>query len=171
MSLGPRRALLAALAALLLGACALLAEPSRIAPGTPEAQVLATLGRPTAQYPAAAGQPARLQYSSQPAGQRVFNLDLDADGRVARVEQALQEGLFAQRIQVDHWRRADVLREYGPPARVEAVHNFKGQIWVWRYALGPSWRLLFIDVDPEGVVRGWSLGDESVADQIEPGSR
>ena len=165
------RAALAVVAAALLGACALLADPSRIALGTPEAQVLATLGRPTAQYPAAAGQPARLQYSYEPAGQRVFNLDLDAEGRVAHVEQALDEGRFARHIQTDHWTRADVLREYGRPARIEAVHNFTGQIWVWRYAVGPNWRLLFIDIDPAGVVRGWSLGDENVADRIEPASR
>ncbi|CAM5779019.1 hypothetical protein ACFOHU_15160 [Ottowia pentelensis] len=171
MSARAARVVLAAVAALALSACALFADPSRIAPGTPEAQVLATLGRPTAQYPAAAGQPARLQYSYQPSGQRVFNLDLDAQGRVTQVEQALDEGRFARRIQTDRWMRADVLREYGAPARIEAVHNFKGQIWVWRYAMGPVWRLLYIDIDPEGVVRGWSLGDENVADQIEPGSR
>ena len=171
MSARAARAVLAAVAALLLGGCALLAEPSRIALGTPEAQVLATLGRPTAQYPATDGQPARLQYSYEPAGQRVFNIDLDAQGRVARVEQALEEGRFARHIQPNHWRRADVLREYGPPARIEAVHNFTGQIWVWRYAVGPNWRLLFIDVDPQGVVRGWSLGDENVADRLEPASR
>ena len=76
-------------------------------------------------------------------------------------------GLFGQRIQPNHWTRQDVLREYGPPARIEAVHNFKGQIWVWRYLEGPTWRLLFIDIDPAGVVRGWSTGDENVADEIQ----
>ena len=30
--------------------------------------------------------------------------------------------------------RADVLREYGPPARTMGVHNFDGTIWIWRYA-------------------------------------
>ena len=165
------RAAGAAMAAALLGACALLADPGRIAVGTPEAQVLQTLGRPTAQYPAAAGQPARLQYSYEPAGQRVFNIDVDAQGRVIRVEQALNEALFAKRIGVDHWTRADVLGEYGAPARIEAVHNFKGQIWVWRYAAGPTWRLLFIDIDPAGIVRGWSLGDENLADRLDPASR
>ena len=151
-------------AALLLGGCALLADPGRVAVGTPQAQLRQELGAPSATYPAAGGAGERLQYSYQPAGQRVVNIDLDAQGRVARVEQALSAGLFGQRIQPNHWTRQDVLREYGPPARIEAVHNFKGQIWVWRYLEGPTWRLLFIDIDRAGVVRGWSNGDEDLPD-------
>lgn len=163
-----RAALAGVAAALLLAGCALFADPERIAPGTPVAQVLEQLGRPSARYPAAGGLGERLQYSYEPGGQRVINLDLDQQGRVARVEQVLDEGLFAQRIEPGRWTRADVLREYGPPARVERVHNFIGDIWVWRYAVGPTWRLLFIDIDPGGVVRGWSTGDEPLPDPPEP---
>ena len=83
---------------------------------------------------------------------------------MARVEQALSESLFAQRIQPNVWTRPDVLREYGPPARTMGVHNFDGTIWIWRYADGPTWRLLFIDIDRAGVVRGWSNGDEDLPD-------
>lgn len=154
--------------ALLLGGCALFADPGRTAPGTPAAEVLRKLGRPSAHYPASGSAGERLQYSYQPAGQHVFNIDLDAAGRVARVEQALSEALFARRIQPDVWTRADVLREYGPPARTMGVHNFDGTIWVWRYLNGPTWRLLFIDIDPAGVVRGWSSGDEDLPDPPEP---
>ena len=155
------------LCAALLSGCALLADPGRVAVGTPLAQLRQELGAPTATYPATGSAGERLQYSYQPAGQRVFNIDLDAQGRVARVEQALSVGGFGQHIQPERWSRADVLREYGPPARIEQVHNFKGQIWVWRYLDGPTWRLLFIDIDPEGAVRGWSTGDENVADEIQ----
>ena len=102
-----------ALAAALLSGCAVFADPGRVAPGTPVAGVVEQLGRPTARYPAAGNAGERLQYTYQPAGQRVFNIDLDAQGRVARVEQALSESLFAQRIQPNVWTRADVLREYG----------------------------------------------------------
>lgn len=161
------RVLAGAGAALLLAACALLANPGGVAPGTPVAEVLQQLGAPSARYPAAAGAGERLQYSYQPAGQWVYNLDLDAQGRVARVEQALDEARF-DRIQPDRWTRADVLREYGPPAQVVGVRNFEGDIWVWRYLSGPTWRLLFIDVDPAGVVRGWSTGDENLPDPPEP---
>ncbi len=166
-----RRALAAALAtggALLLGACALWADPSRVAPGTPAAQVLHALGPPSARYPAEGGAGERLQYSYQPGGQRVVNLDLDAQGRVARVEQALDDALFERRIAPGRWTRPQVLREYGPPARTMGVHNFDGDIWVWRYLQGPTWRLLFIDIDRSGVVRGWSTGDENLPDPPEP---
>jgi len=149
-----------------LAACALLlacAHPSQIAPGTPAAEVVRALGQPSGRYPLAGGGE-RLQYSSQPAGQTVHNVDLDAGGRVVRVEQALNEGLFPQRIRPDVWTRADVLREYGPPARTMGVHNFDGTIWLWRYLDGPTWRLLFIDIDRAGVVRGWSNGDEALPD-------
>ena len=57
-----------------LAACAM---PERIAPGTPAAEVLHTLGAPTARYPLPEGGE-RLQYTRQPAGQQVFNVDLDA---------------------------------------------------------------------------------------------
>ncbi len=156
------RALLAGALALLLGACALLAGPGRVAIGTPAAQALQALGPPTARYPGPAGE--RLQYSQEPAGQRVFNLDLDLQGRVARVEQALDDGLFPQRIETGRWQREDVLREYGAPARIIQVHNFAGDIWIWRYLQGPIWRLLFIDIDHTGLVRGWSTGDEGLPD-------
>ena len=154
-----RAALLAALLAL-LAACA---SPARMAPGTPAAEVLHTLGAPTGRYPLPGGGE-RLQYSMQPAGQTVHNIDLDAQGRVVRVEQALSEALYGQRIQPNVWTRAEVLREYGRPAQTMGVHNFDGDIWIWRYEDGTIWRLLFIDIDRAGVVRGWSNGDESLPD-------
>ena len=157
----------AALAALLIGLLAACAQPGRVTPGTPAADVLRELGAPTARY-ALPGGGERLQYSMQPAGQSVYNIDTDATGRVARVEQALNEALFGQRIQPNVWTRADVLREYGPPARTMRVHSFHGDVWVWRYLDGPTWRLLFIDVDPEGRVRGYSSGDENLPDPPEP---
>jgi hypothetical protein len=140
-----------------LGGCA---SPASIAPGTPASQIVATLGQPTARY-ALPGGGQRLQYSQQPMGYRVYNVDLDAQGRAVRVEQALDEALFMRRIVPDRWTREDVLREYGPPMRMMTVHNFDGQFWVWRYydiMVGP--RLLYIDVDRGGVVRGFSAVDE-----------
>ena len=153
-----------AIAGAWLAACAM---PEKIAPGTPAAEVLQSLGAPTGRYPLPAGGE-RLQYSRQPSGQQVFNVDLDSQGKVTRVEQVLNEALFAQRIQPDQWTRDDVLREYGAPARTMGVHNFEGVIWVWRYADGPVWRLLYIDVDRGGVVRHYSVGDEPLPDPPDP---
>lgn len=155
------RPALAALCLLLAG-CAHLVNPTSLAPGTTAQEVEARLGQPTARYPAGDGAAERWQYSMQPAGQRVYNLDLDASGHLVRAEQALNEALFDTRIQPDAWTRAEVLREYGPPARTMRVHGSDSDIWVWRYTNGPFWRLLFIDLDPQGMVREYSLGDEHI---------
>jgi hypothetical protein len=146
--------------ALLLAACA---QPWNIAPGTPSSEVVRSLGQPSGRY-ILPDHGERLQYSSQPFGQTVYNVDVDAVGRVVRAEQALRQELFGQRIHPNEWTRADALLEYGPPARTMQVHNFDGMIWVWRYLDGQTWRLLFIDIDPDGVVRGWSNGDEDRAE-------
>ena len=171
----PWRALPALVVAWTLALAGCASQPEKLPPGMPRAEVLQALGQPTAIYPIGDdwGGPAmkggqRLQYSMQPAGQRVYNVDLDASGRLVRAEQALNEGLFPKRILPDRWTQEDVLREYGRPARIEAVHNFNGRIWVWRYADGPIWRLLFIDIDPQGIVRGYSVGDEPMPDPPDP---
>jgi hypothetical protein len=144
-----------------LGGCA---SPGRIAPGTPASQIVAALGQPTARYPLPAGGK-RLQYSQASMGRHVYNVDLDAQGRAARVEQALDETLFTQRIVIDRWTRQDVLREYGPPTRTMSVRNFKGQVWVWPYYdIIDGQRLLYINVDRGGIVRGYSTVDESLVD-------
>lgn len=148
------------LASLLLAACAALLGPAAVEPGTPAAEVLARLGQPTARYAASASGGERWQYSYEPWGRQVYNLDFDADGRVIRAEQVMNEALFAQRIQAGTWTRDDVLREYGPPAQVMGTRNFKGDIWVWRYENGPFPRFLYVDIAPDGVVQGYTLGDE-----------
>ena len=163
----PRRVAFVITGWLLTGVAALLAgcaDPSRVAVGTPAAEVLHSVGAPTGRYPLPDGGE-RLQYSSQPGGQTVVNVDVNANGQVARVEQALNEGVFGERIQTNVWTRADVLREYGAPAQIIQVHNFVGDIWVWRYIYGTTWRLLYISIDPSGVVRDWSSGDQNMPDR------
>ena len=152
-----RAALSAVCAAWLVGGCATLQE--RLPVGAAQEDVLRELGAPTARYAPLDGQPARWQYSSQPWGRSVINVDFDAAGRVLRAEEALNEGLMEQRIRPHEWTQRDVLREYGPPARTFGVANFAGTIWAWRYVWGTTWRELFIDIDPGGIVRGFSRGD------------
>lgn len=166
--LGRLRGALAALLLCLVAACAGPNPWRPLASGMGADEVHQRWGAPSAIYPATASQAERWQYSLQPSGQQVHNVDFGPDQRVQRVEQVLSEALFAQRIRPDVWQRAEVLHEYGSPAEITQVHNFKGDIWVWRYLDGPVWRLLYIDIDPAGVVRGWSLGDENLPDPPEP---
>lgn len=155
------------LAMALAGVLAGCASPAQLPLGSSRAQVLGTLGQPTAEYGAVAASNSadRLQYSWQPAGQAVYNVDLSSQGQVTAVTQSLDEVHFA-RIEVDRWTQADVLREFGPPYRVEGVHAFNGVIWTWRYRLGPWDRLLHIYLDPQGVVRRWHPSDEPRYDRV-----
>ena len=141
-------------AACVLTACAV---PQFTAIGTPRAGVIERLGTPTATYALSDGE--RLQYSSQPGGTTVYNLDLDAQGRLARIEQALDPALFT-RIQVDRWTTQDVERMFGKPARVEKVWSFDGDVWTYRYT-DFYWRwALYIHIDRQGVVRKVLTGEE-----------
>lgn len=156
MNTGRRLALGCALAAAAwLVGCA--SEPQWVPPGASRAEVLQQLGAPTATYALPTGE--RLQYSRQPAGFEVNNVDLDASGRVVAVTQELQEIRFGQ-ILVDQWRVADVLRTFGRPEEISRVWSFQGEVWQWRYRQLNTPRLLYIYIDPQGVVRRYHTGDD-----------
>jgi hypothetical protein len=153
---------LAVATVLLLGGCSGL--PERMVPGTARADIERQLGAPTAVHALADG--TRLQYSRQPAGQQVFNLDLDAQGRLRRVDQALEPANL-QRIEVDRWTRDDVLRAFGRPALVDRVARFEGDVWTYRYLEAFSLaRLVHIHIDPQGTVRRVVHTDEPLLDDL-----
>ena len=145
-----------ALAAALLAGCA--SDPARLPAGATREQALRQLGRPTAVYPLAGGGE-RLQYSWQPAGDRVYNVDVGADDRVRGVAQTMDERAFTA-IDNGRWQRADLLHAFGPPMEITRVMSFQGDIWTWRYSIGPFHRLLYAYVDPAGVVQRWHTGDD-----------
>jgi hypothetical protein len=127
--------LLALCIPLLLAACA--GNPFRgfqVEPGTPRAAVIAQLGIPTRSVPiivnAAAGE--RLQYSLQPKGQQAMMVDLDSAGRVLSSRQVLTLTEFS-RIAVGQWTRVDIEREFGPPAFVDRVSSWNGDILTYRW--------------------------------------
>jgi hypothetical protein len=141
---------------LLLTACA--SEPTRLPLGTSRDDTLRRLGQPTAVYPLGNGE--RLQYSRVPAGFEVNNVDLGADGRVRSIRQELDERLFASTIQPGVWRQADVLRTYGRPFEIDRVSSFDGTVWTWRYKAINERRLLYIYIDPDGLVERYHTGDD-----------
>jgi hypothetical protein len=138
--------------ALLLGACAASFGAADIAPGTPRDQVLARMGQPTRVVPLADGGQ-RLQYSLEPAGQYAWMVDLDAAGRVTSARQVLNERDF-NRIVPGQWTRADVEREFGPPARIDGVASWNGPVMTyrWRDAQGAN-MFYWVYLDPQGIVR------------------
>ena len=116
---------LAAAAALMAG-CAF----TPVQPGMSREQVMASYGTPTRVVPLPAG--TRLQYSRQPAGQSAVMVDLDAGGKVVAVREVMKLQEFL-RIEPGQWTRDDVEREFGPPARIDKVVSWSGDIMNYRW--------------------------------------
>ncbi|MBL0421788.1 hypothetical protein JI739_15670 [Ramlibacter sp. AW1] len=137
-------------AALVLSACA--SPFAQIDRGMSREAVFAQIGQPTRVVPLPGGAQ-RLQYSRQPAGQYAWMVDLDATGRVAGVRQVLNELDFS-RIVPGVWTRADVEREFGPPARIDGVSRWNGPLMTyrWRDRQGAD-MFYWVYLDPQGVVR------------------
>ena len=149
------------LVAVLAGLAGCASEPTRLPLGTSRAQALQRLGQPTAVYPLPGGGE-RLQYSRAPAGFEVNDVDLDATGRVVSIRQVLDDRAFDGDIQpgVGVWREADVLRTYGRPFEITRVASFDGVVWSWHYRAMNTRRLLYIYIDPQGVVVRYHTGDD-----------
>ncbi|AMO24420.1 lipoprotein [Ramlibacter solisilvae] len=146
------KSLVSIAAALLLAACDSQLGGSSIAPGMSREEVLARMGQPT-RVVALANGAQRLQYSSQPSGPYAWMIDLDAAGRVTASRQVLNERDF-NRIVPGEWTRADVEREFGPPAGVNAVASWNGPVMTyrWRDSQGAS-MFFWVYLDPQNVVR------------------
>lgn len=151
-----KRFLLVLFAAACITGCAALSDAVR--PGTPRAQVLEAWGSPSAVYGLAGGG-TRLQYSRQPLGREVYNIDLDASDRVASFEQALQPSVLAQ-VQAGTWTVDDVRRRFGLPFQVSRVGDFNGDVWTYRYQELNNPRQFHVYLDAAGVVRRAHPSDE-----------
>lgn len=138
------------LVALVLTACANPYAGFGIQAGTPRDAVIARMGQPTRIVPLPDGE--RLQYSLQPFGQYAWMVDIDRAGRVVRARQVLTEQDF-NRIQPG-WTRADVEREFGPPALVDGVSSWSGPVltYRWRDRVGSD-MFYYVYLDPQGIVR------------------
>ncbi|HYF17070.1 MAG TPA: hypothetical protein VEA40_04320 [Ramlibacter sp.] len=126
-------------------------------PGASRDTVLSRMGRPTGVVKLPAGE--RLQYSLQPSGQQAWMADLDASGRLVRVYNALTTEHFL-RIRPGEWTRADVEREFGPPAWVERVGNWNGPIMTYRWHDDITDKYFWMYLDERGVVQRAHPGTE-----------
>ncbi len=138
--------------------CAGLLTSISVAPGTPRADVIARLGQPTRALPLATGE--RLQYSLQPLGQYAYMVDLDATAKVVASRQVLTPVEFA-RILDGQWTRADVEREFGPPARTDRVGNWAGDVMTYRWSDGSD-MFFWVYLDSRQVVQRTQQGMEFV---------
>jgi hypothetical protein len=150
------------MAALVLAGCG--GVPQWEKPGAPRGDVIKRLGSPTAVYALPSGE--RLQYSWQPYGAQVYNLDFDAAGRLLSVDQALEPEKF-DRIIAGQWSAGDVERLLGKPALIERVARFDGDIWTYRYKDFSGYRRLHVHLDPTGLVRKVMSTDEPIGEPRE----
>jgi hypothetical protein len=135
------------------------AAPGAVAPGTPEAQLRAQFGRPSAEHALDAGA-RRLEYPTGPFQQTKYMVDVDAGGRVQRVEQVLTYEKFARlRVGVDD--RAVVLREFGIPFD-ERPYPLSGlTAWMYPYKENGVWNSeMAVYFDKNGIVRRVESGPD-----------
>ena len=140
------------MAVLALGACAF----NTVQPGMSRDDVVTHMGQPSRVLPLDTG--TRLQYSRQPAGRQVYNVDLDASGRVLQVRQMLVAQEFA-RIALNQWTREDVERAFGPPASIDRVANWPGDIMTYRW-YDVEDMFYWVYLDQNNVVRRTGQGVE-----------
>lgn len=114
---------------LFLAGCAALEYPLA-QPGQTEAQAVAGIGPLTARYALPAGRE-RLEFAKGPYGRYTWMVDLDAQGRVASVQQVLAPAQFAQVR--DGMPQDELLRLLGTPAD-RAAEGHQRLTWSWRYA-------------------------------------
>ena len=143
----------AAVASLLLAGCAVTA----VKPGMTQGEVIAGYGKPTAIVSINTG--TRLQYSRQPLGQSVVMVDLDASGRVVNATEVMTSAAFS-RIEVGKWTRSDIEREFGPPAIVDGVASWRGDIMTYRWRDAVTDMFFFVYLDAANVVQRTGQGME-----------
>lgn len=159
-----------ALATGTLSVLAACATPQSLAPGATVEEARAKLGSPTGTYSLANGG-SRLQYSNQPFDQSVWNADFDAQGRLARVEQVMNDAAFA-RVVAGKDTRTDVLRDFGAPAETFDYRLRNESAWMYRYYTHGNFKAaMFIYFDPAGIVKRtetgldpWSIQDGGRSD-------
>ena len=58
------------------------------------------------------------------------------------------------RIVPGEWTWADIEREFGPPARIDAVASWNGPVWTYRWRdLANADMFYWVYLDPQGIVR------------------
>ena len=142
-----------AMAGFLLAGCAVTA----VKPGMTQGEVIAGYGKPSAIVRISTG--TRLQYSRQPFGQSVVMVDLDASGRVVSATEVMTSAAFSK-IEVGKWTRGDVEREFGPPAIVDGVASWRGDIMTYRWRDAVTDMFFFVYLDAANIVQRTGQGME-----------
>ncbi len=125
--------------------------------GTPRDDVIKKFGKPTAVVGLASG--TRLQYSLQPEGRSAVMVDMDAADKVVSVRQVLNPADFS-RVVAGKWTRQDIEREFGRPARIDHVANWRGDIMTYRWLDGAQNMYFSAYLDTNNVVQSVGQREE-----------
>ena len=112
----------------LLSACSSYAPPTPLA-GMPRADLVARMGQPDMERPAASG--TRLEFPRGPFGKHTWFVYLDTAGQATRAEQVLTEANF-DRITVG-MAQDDVRQLLGRPGEVQGLGRSRGEVWSYRF--------------------------------------
>ena len=133
-SIGRARSLVSLVSLLSLVSLALLvgcAGPQvlKVGPGQSEAEMLASMGLPSARYALPDGGQ-RVEYAKGPMGRVTFLIDLDSSGRIKTAEQVLTRQNFA-RVR-PNMSQDEVRMMLGRPGNRSREYMDK-ETWSWRY--------------------------------------
>lgn len=157
-----RSAVSSVIALFLVGACASF-DGRGLAPGqATSADVERVMGRPAETRKVASGE-TWLYYPRQPFGRKMFVARVAPDGRLVALEQRLTDENIAKIV--PGTTRRDELRDLlGPPYAVTAFPRLERDVWEYhmRHFGDPGVPVgLYVDVSPDGIVRGLNLLDET----------
>ena len=161
-SMGMLASVMASAAAMaILAALAGCASPSALQPGTPEADVINRFGQPAEVYPLS--NPPLARRLAYPLGlhyQQTWMVDIDAQGRVLRVEEVISGAHFAQ-VRIGQDDTTVVRREFGPP-RLIVTFRLQGlTAWMYPYKEDQAWDSeMAIYFDKAGIVRKLESGPD-----------
>lgn len=105
-------------------------SPRSIAPGTPAADVMRSLGAPTGEY-ALPDAGKRLEYARGPLGKHTWMLDFDAKGGLVMATQVLTESRFNQVLA--GMPKDQLLFSLGRPSQQASVGIQRQTVWSYRY--------------------------------------
>jgi outer membrane protein assembly factor BamE (lipoprotein component of BamABCDE complex) len=150
-----------ALCAVLLSACATSYSPASLKPGDSIDLAKQQMGPPTGEYRLADGG-TRLEFARGPRGKQTFMLDFDAQGRLIRSVQVLDEAHFNE---LRAGMSGDqVLATLGRPAEVWSVRYHRQTVWSYRFE-GPFCQLFHVGLTPAGVVEDTSYGPDPLCER------
>lgn len=149
-------------AAPLLGAVCLVAcaGPGSLKVGDPEELVRQRLGRPSGEHVLTSGE-RRLEYAAGAYGKQTYMVDVDAQGRLVRWENVLDEAHF-NRIHAG-MTREQLREQLGPPSRVWGVRYHDQTIWSYRYEV-LFCQMFNVGITPQGTVEDTSFGPDPLCD-------